>query len=144
MIPYRSKVFIGINVREIRDCQNRERFKLAKNIFPQTLDAWNPCWCALTWFHMSAHTGIWTQDLLIKALAHYKDLALYQLRYTSIPTLPKSLRLVANHWAREYREKTTTSQIFMPCNLSSCRVYEINRFSDTFILYLSAVAPLVK
>ena len=36
--------------------------------------------------------------------------------------LPKSLSLIAKHWAREYREKTTPSRIFMPCNLSSCRV----------------------
>ena len=38
-IPYRTKVFIGINVREIRDCQNRERFKPTKNNFQQALDA---------------------------------------------------------------------------------------------------------
>ena len=25
-LPYRSKLFIGINVRKIRDCQNRELF----------------------------------------------------------------------------------------------------------------------
>ena len=34
--------------------------------------------------------------------------------------MPKSLKLVAKHWASEYREKTTPSRIFMPCNLSSC------------------------
>ena len=34
----------------------------------------------------------------------------------------KSLRLFAEHWSREHREKTTPSQIFMPCYLSSCRV----------------------
>ena len=39
-----------------------------------------------------------------------------------LDTLSKSLRLIANHWAHEYREKTTPSRIFMPCNLSSCRV----------------------
>ena len=35
IIPYRTKVFIGINVREIRDCQNRERFKPTKSITHQ-------------------------------------------------------------------------------------------------------------
>ena len=39
MIPYRTKLFIGINVREIRDCQNRERFKPTKTNFQQALDA---------------------------------------------------------------------------------------------------------
>ena len=38
-IPYRTKLFIGINVREIRDCQNRERFKPTKTNFQQALDA---------------------------------------------------------------------------------------------------------
>ena len=38
-IPYRTKVFIRINVREIRDCQNRERFKPTKNNIQQALDA---------------------------------------------------------------------------------------------------------
>ena len=38
-LPYRTKVFIGINVREIRDCQNRERFKPTKTNFQQALDA---------------------------------------------------------------------------------------------------------
>ena len=38
-IPYRTKVFIGINVRKIRDCQNRERFKPTKSNFQQALHA---------------------------------------------------------------------------------------------------------
>ena len=38
-IPYRTKVFIGINVREIRDCQNREEFKPTKNNFHQAQHA---------------------------------------------------------------------------------------------------------
>ena len=36
-LPYRTKVFIGINVREIRYCQNRKRFKPAKSISQQML-----------------------------------------------------------------------------------------------------------
>ena len=31
-LPYRTKVFIGINIREIHDCQNRARFKPTKSI----------------------------------------------------------------------------------------------------------------
>ena len=38
-IPYRTIVFIGINVREIRDCQNCERFEPTKNIIQQVLVA---------------------------------------------------------------------------------------------------------
>ena len=49
-LPYRTKVFIGINVRDIRNCQNREIFKPTKIISQQVL---------------VAQTGIQTQDLLI-------------------------------------------------------------------------------
>ena len=38
-IPCRTKVFVGINVCEIRDCQNRERLKPTKKNFQQALDA---------------------------------------------------------------------------------------------------------
>ena len=38
-LPYRTKVFIGINVREIPDCQNREGFKPTKNNYHQALHA---------------------------------------------------------------------------------------------------------
>ena len=41
-----------------------------------------------------------------------------QLAYRS-----KNLMWFAKHFTREYREKTTPLQIFMPCNLSSCRVW---------------------
>ena len=34
----------------------------------------------------------------------------------------RSLRLIAKHWSREFREKRTPSRIFMPCNLRSCMV----------------------
>ena len=34
-IPYKTKLFIGINVREIRYCQNREKFKHTKTYFQQ-------------------------------------------------------------------------------------------------------------
>ena len=39
VLPYRTKVFIGINVCEIRDCRNREGFKPTKNSFHQALHA---------------------------------------------------------------------------------------------------------
>ena len=38
-LPYRTKVFIGINVRDIRNCQNREIFKPTKIISQQVLVA---------------------------------------------------------------------------------------------------------
>ena len=38
-IPYRTIALIGIDVREIRDCQNRGRFEPAKNIIQQVLVA---------------------------------------------------------------------------------------------------------
>ena len=34
-IPYRTKLFIEINVREIRNCVNRENFKLTKTYIHQ-------------------------------------------------------------------------------------------------------------
>ena len=37
----------------------------------------------------------------------------------------KILRSFAKHLAREYREKTTPLWIFMPCNLSPCRVEHV-------------------
>ena len=52
----------------------------------------------------------------------YRSDALPTELHRHLGNVPKSLRLVANHWAREYQEKTTPSRIFMPCNLSSCRV----------------------
>ena len=38
-IPYRTIVFIGIDGRKIRDCQNCERFEPTKNIIQQVLVA---------------------------------------------------------------------------------------------------------
>ena len=38
-IPYRTIVFIGIDVRKIRDCQNRKRYEPTKNIIQQVLVA---------------------------------------------------------------------------------------------------------
>ena len=52
----------------------------------------------------------------------YRPEALPTELHSHLGNLPKSLRLIANHWACEYREKTTPSQIFIPCNLSSCGV----------------------
>ena len=43
-IPYRTKSFIGINVREISDCQSRKKFKPAKTYFQQVLVAWKQHW----------------------------------------------------------------------------------------------------
>ena len=80
-LPYRTKVFIGINVREIRDCQNRENFKPTKNNLQQVLDVWNPKLCALKWCWMTAQTGIRSQDTSIT------DPRLYQLSYTGTGAL---------------------------------------------------------
>ena len=38
-IPYRTTLFIGINVRKICDCQNNEKFKPSKTYFQQALVA---------------------------------------------------------------------------------------------------------
>ena len=61
----------------------------------------------------------------------YRSDALATELHRHLGKLPKSLRLIAKHWAREYREKTTPSRIFMPCNLSSCRVLENPRVPFT-------------
>ena len=42
---------------------------------------------------------------------------------------PKTLKWIAKHWAHEYTEKTTPLWIFMPCNLSSCKVFDANCFT---------------
>ena len=33
-MPYRTKLFIGINVRELRNCQNREKILAHQNLIP--------------------------------------------------------------------------------------------------------------
>ena len=55
-IPYRTKWFIGINVCEIRDCQNRQRFKPTKSYFQQVLFAWEQLWRMINSFQMVATT----------------------------------------------------------------------------------------
>ena len=64
---------------------------------------------------MVPQSGIQTCDLLITALP--TELPKHLSNYPK-----KTLRRIAKHWNREYREKTTPSQIFVPCDLSSCRV----------------------
>ena len=110
VIPYRTIVFIGINVCEIRNCRNRKIFNPLKNISPQVLFAWSNIEEFKHSVIVVAQAEIQTWVILITGPT------LYQLSYT------KSLGLIAKHWAREYREKTTPSRILMPCNLSSCRV----------------------
>ena len=54
--------------------------------------------------------------------SNYKSGAL-PLNYTAtLSANQKTLSLVAKHLAHEYQEKTTTCRIFMPFNISSCRV----------------------
>ena len=49
--------------------------------------------------------------------------ALYHWAIQSQDLKPKNSYTIrfAKHWTREYRENTTPSRIFMPCNLSSCQ-----------------------
>ena len=53
----------------------------------------------------------------------YRSNALPTELLRHLSNLLKSLRLIAKHRAREYREKTTPWQKFMPCNLICHRVY---------------------
>ena len=69
----------------------------------------------------------------------YRSDALPIELHRHLGTKPKSLKLVANHWASEYREKTTPSRIFMPCNLSSCRVMATSEIALT-----SAIRPSIR
>ena len=39
IIPCRTKLLIGINVREVRNCQNREKFKPINTYVQQVIDA---------------------------------------------------------------------------------------------------------
>ena len=62
-------------------------------------------------------TGSQTCNLLITspALYHWAIQPRVHWAKNYLCSFPK-------HLIREYREKTTTSRIFMPCNFSSCRV----------------------
>ena len=112
---YRTKVFIGINIREIRDCQNRERFSSIKNFFHQVLDTWNN-----------------TEDeelpkLGVEPATHRLQIELH--RHWLLCT--KTLSWIAKHWSCEYREKTTPSQTFMPCNLVPVE------YMNKYLLYIN-------
>ena len=108
IIPYRTKPFIGINVRVIRDCQ-----KLRKIQIHQSLQR-TGCSCLRT-------TPMIINIPLIVA-ADVKSSAL-PLSYTATwYRVSRILRSFAKHFTHEYREKTTPSQVLMLCNLSSCRV----------------------
>ena len=108
-LPYRTIVFIGINVREIRDCQNPERFEPTKNISQQVLVAGKQHWSGLKSNEMVAQAGIQTQDLLIS------DPMLYQLCYTesTSPCPP----LVKRPWVEACRRASKDSQF------SSCSIF---------------------
>ena len=56
-IPYRTKLFFGINVREIRDSQNREKFKPTKTYFQHELVAWKQHQRKLNNFQIAIPTG---------------------------------------------------------------------------------------
>ena len=119
-VPHRRKVFIGINVRKICDCQNCERFKptikylsTGASYLKTILESSNPL-----------VNGCLIRDTNLGPV-HYRSDALPTELHRHLGNVPKSLRLIAKHWAREYREKTTPSRIFMPCNLSSCRVWSV-------------------
>ena len=79
--------------------------------------AWKQHQSILTFCYLVAQTGVRNWDLLITVLRRSTNWATRQLGNVS-----KILTLIAKHWAREYREKTTPLRIFMPCYLSSCRV----------------------
>ena len=69
--------------------------------------------------HCCNCTPRWGSNL---RLSDFKSGAL-PLSYTATGFLAqKILRLFTIHLAHKYREKTTTSCIFMPCKFSSCRV----------------------
>ena len=70
-IPYRTKVFIGINVCEIRDCQNRKTFRPTKTHLQQVLVAWKQHRWMINIQHVASHTGVRTCDLLIASPALY-------------------------------------------------------------------------
>ena len=55
---------------------------------------------------------------------NYKSDTLWLSYRASWSLAKKILMWFANHLFREYRERTTPSRIFVPCNLKSCRVVE--------------------
>ena len=106
-LPYRTKLFIWINVREIR--------KKLNPLTPSSSGA------------ISLKTTL-EKCIMVKRVNADQDLNLWTPVYKtgyksdalSLSSMPK--KFIAKHLAREYRERTTPSRIFMPCNLSSCRV----------------------
>ena len=79
--------------------------------------AWKQHQSILTFCYLVAQNGVRSWDILITVLRRSTNWATRQLGNVS-----KIHTLIAKHWAREYREKTTPLRIFMPCYLSSCRV----------------------
>ena len=72
----------------------------------------------------------------------YRSDALPTELHKHMSNLPKSFVLIENHWAYENREKTTPSRIFMPCNLSSCRVVPKSSSSYTILKSISYVTNM--
>ena len=79
--------------------------------------------CLITKLHNEKHvlsgcpSGVRTSHFLITSLT-----SMTELYSTWQYMTEKVLGWIAKHLAREYQEKTTTSRICIPCNLSSCRV----------------------
>ena len=67
-------------------------------------------------------------------------------RYSHLDKAQKIRKSFAKYLAREYREKTTTSRILMPCNLSCCRVIKLQLFMHCWMVTQLAVRllPCVK
>ena len=94
--------------------KNREP---TKRLFQQSLFAWKQHRRCVKLFSRCSPT-----DLPISSTALY-DWAIQP----PVPQPKKILRLFANHLFGEYRARTTPSRMFVPCNLSSCRVMNILR-----------------
>ena len=111
MIPYRTKVFIGINVPEIRYYQNRNRYKecipIGANCLKTTLKR------SIVLVMLLSGQGCKPGNYWLQVRRSTK--------WTTQANCQNSLGW-SQHWAREHWEKTTPSQIFMLSNLSSCRV----------------------
>ena len=89
-------------------------------------------------------TGIQTTNLSFPIVRLQVQQSMTEL-HSQMFFIQKILRSFANHSFHEYQERTTPSQILVPCNLSSCRVPScvvwkvLNWFERAWVLLLELI-----
>ena len=119
--PTGKKLLIGINVRKIRDCQNRKKFKPTTTYIQLVLLAWKQhCWRMI-------NKCKWLPPLGFKPVIIWLQVCC-STNWATQPLRPSQkntqvIRETFSPWI------SSEDKIFMPCNLSSSRVNG-TEFSD--------------